>query len=367
VPLFEAWLALPDPQRRAMDADLRDIFSLSSEKGVQAIIDEADWHLSADSAKRDAVVEHLSTLNSHFERAMVTFLDYPGFWRGALHFHHADTLCAWYKRLDLPRTTAAADIESRDELARRISEHFHRTEGRGKHCIVELFRRGDRDYYFAYPEDYSQQSIEWEGDQFARRPHNPAFEIIFVYSQRDGSLDLHCRGAYKSVTPLQAIFAEVILKTPGLGPAPRDERVYELNRLQSPRFEFVYDTADGIRDVRVKKLRLSSSRVKGKRVTFEADAVSDRLAVYQMLSDVEPDLPLRDYNVTQVELAVTVDGPAGKPPKHATVRITHPNSCSLKYDELDLKLRKMLRDSGIEPGEPGAAEESDEVPEAAGA
>jgi hypothetical protein len=298
---------------------------------------------------------------------MVTFLDYPGFWRGALHFHHADTLCAWYKRLDLPRTTAAVDIESRDELARRISDHFHRTEGRGKHCIVEPFRRGDRDYYFAYPEDYSQQSIEWEGDQFARRPHNPAFEIIFVYSQRDGSLDLHCRGAYKSVTPLQAIFAEVILKTPGLGPAPRDERVYELNRLQSPRFEFVYNPADGIRDVRVKKLRLSSSRVKGKRVTFEADAVSDRLAVYQMLSDVEPDLPLRDYNVTQVELAVTVDGPAGKPPKHVTVRITHPNSCSLKYDELDLKLRKMLRDSGIEPGEPGGAEDQDDVPEAAGA
>ena len=36
-------------------------------------------------------------------------------------------------------------------------------------------------------------------------------------------------------------------------------------------------------------------------------------------------------------------------------RCRYPNSCSLKYDELDLKLRDMLAASGIEPKE--AAEE----------
>lgn len=41
-----------------------------------------------------------------------------------------------------------------------------------------------------------------------------------------------------------------------------------------------------------------------------------------------------------------------KPAKSVTIRITHPNSCSLKYDELDLKLRDMLEASGIEPREP---------------
>lgn len=40
---------------------------------------------------------------------------------------------------------------------------------------------------------------------------------------------------------------------------------------------------------------------------------------------------------------------ADKPAKAVTIRITHPNSCSLKYDELDLKLRAMLEASGIEP------------------
>lgn len=46
----------------------------------------------------------------------------------------------------------------------------------------------------------------------------------------------------------------------------------------------------------------------------------------------------------------------GKPPKAVTIRITHPNSCSLKYDEVDLKLRDMLHASGIEPKEPTEAE-----------
>jgi len=34
------------------------------------------------------------------------------------------------------------------------------------------------------------------------------------------------------------------------------------------------------------------------------------------------------------------------------VSITYPNSCSLKYDDVDLRLRQMLVDSGIEPREP---------------
>lgn len=53
-----------------------------------------------------------------------------------------------------------------------------------------------------------------------------------------------------------------------------------------------------------------------------------------------------------VEVAVEPD----KPSKSVTIRITHPNSCSLKYDDMDLKLREMLAASGIEPREPAHQE-----------
>lgn len=218
--------------------------------------------------------------------------------------------------------------------------------------MVEAYRRNDLDYFFAYPEDYSQQSIEWVDATFARRPHNPAFEVIYVYSQNDGTLDLNFRGSYKVVEPLQEMFAETILKLPELPPDPEDERVYDLNPLRQRDFQFVYEPSSGIERVAVRKLRLSSRIKHGDRITLEADSSKNAQAIYDLLDKLCQSVSLNLYNVTQVELSATVKVAAEKPSKQVTFRITYPNSCSLKYDDLDLRLRGMLVDSGIEPKEP---------------
>jgi len=360
--LFKAWLELPDTQRNAMDAEFRDIFELSCEKGFRAILDEAEWHLCAGTQARTEFVEKLAALANHYERAMVTFLDHNRFWKGSTLFYHADTLPYWRKRKNLPHQPVALDMGSRHELADMIRNYFHQAEGRGKNCVVELFRRGERDYFFAYPEDYSQQSVEWVNGQFARRPHNPAFEVIYVYSQREGSLDLNFRGSHKAIEPLQGMFVTAILKLPELPADPKDERIYDLAPLRQKSFDFVFEVGSGIQAVTVKKLRLSSKVKRGDRITVEADAGGNPGAVYDLLDRIGKSLPLHLYYVTQVELAASVIVDADKPPKLVTIRITHPNSCSLKYDELDLKLRDMLEASGIEPKEP---DESEESPEAA--
>ena len=49
-----------------------------------------------------------------------------------------------------------------------------------------------------------------------------------------------------------------------------------------------------------------------------------------------------------------------------TIRITHPNSCSLKYDDLDLSLRDMLHASGIEPKAPAEPTDTTDVAQEAG-
>lgn len=84
---------------------------------------------------------------------------------------------------------------------------------------------------------------------------------------------------------------------------------------------------------------------------MEADATHNPTAVYDLLDEISKSLPLHQYNVTQVELTAYV-AEGDKPAKAISFRISHPNSCSLKYDELDLKLRDMLEASGIEPKEP---------------
>jgi len=349
--LFGAWLYLTESQRNAMDAEFRDIFELSCEKGFRAILDEAEWHLRADPDGHRAFVEKLAALSNHYERAMVTFLDHSPFWKGATRFCHADTLPYWRKRKNLPHQAAAVDQASIDALASRIRTYFHHTEGRGNNCVVEPFRRGELDYFFAYPEDYSQQSIEWVEGAFGRRPHNPAFEVVFVYSQKEGSLDLNFRGSRKAIEPLQGIFATVILKLPELPPDAKDQRVYDLAPLSQKSFNFIPAVGSGIDKVVVKKLRLSSRAKKGDRLTVEADTDQNTNAVYDLLDEIGKSVPLHLYNVTQVELtAYMADG--DKPGKAIAFRITHPNSCSLKYDELDLRLRDMLEASGIEPKEP---------------
>lgn len=352
--LFEGWLALPENQRHEMDAEFREIFELSCEKGTRAIIDEADWHLAGDAEGRGAFVEKLAGLANHYERAMVTFLEHRDYWKGAMLFYHADTLPYWRKRGNLPKVRAAVDEASLQELAALIRNYFHHAEGRGNNCVVEPFRRGELDYFFAYPEDYSKQSVEWVGGAFDRRPHNPAFEVIFVYSQADGALDLNYRGSYKAIEPLQSMFATAILKLPEFPADPKDGRVYDLNMLGQRNFDFVYDPATGIQDVVVKKLRLSSKAKKGERITLEADGQNDPGAISDLLERVGKSTPLHLYNVTQAEIGALVAKDGKTNGKWVNIRITHPNSCSLKYDELDLKLRDMLHANGIEPKEPSA-------------
>lgn len=359
--LFGSWMYLPAVQCNEMDAEFLEIFELSCDKGFLAIIDEANWHLAHEPDARKAFVEKLAALSNHFERAMVTFLDHNQFWKGATRFFHADTLPYWRKRKNLPHQPAAVDDASIQQLAGLIRNYFHNTEGRGNNCVVEPFRRGDLDYFFAYPEDYSQQSIEWVNGEFDRRPHNPAFEVIYVYSQKEGSLDLNYRGTRNAIEPLQGMFATAILKLPTLPPDPKDMRVYDLAPLIQKSFDFTFSVGSGIEKVTVKKLRLSSRVKKGERITLEADASLNPDAVYELLSKIGKSMPLNLYNITQVELVASIVVDADKPAKPVTIRITYPNSCSLKYDEVDLKLRDMLEASGIEPKEPAEAIDATEA------
>jgi hypothetical protein len=174
---------------------------------------------------------------------MVAFLDHQEFWKGATLFYHADSLSYWRKRKGLPHVPASVHEDGRTVLAEQIRDYFRRAEGRGNNCVVETYRRGDLDYFFAYPEDYSQRNVEWVEGQFERRPHNPAFEVIFVYSEPDGTLDLNYRGAPKAIEPLQGMFATTILDLPELPPDPGDTRIYDLNPLRERGFQFLYDPA----------------------------------------------------------------------------------------------------------------------------
>ena len=213
-PLYKSWLALSEKERSDIEKDFREIDSMATEGATKAIIDEADWH-------GEDLAPVLSKLENHHDRAFWTFLNRPAYWKGALQFQYADSIPAtyWRKRKNIPKNRALVEPEDIGRLEHAISKYFHHKEGRGKNCQVECYHRNELDYFFAYPEDYAQASIEWIDNTFERPPRTPAFEVIYVYSQTDGTLEVFLRGNKKPITDLQKIFAEKILETEsGTGP-----------------------------------------------------------------------------------------------------------------------------------------------------
>jgi hypothetical protein len=227
-PIYDAWLHLPEAIRNDMERDFQDINEMACEGGTQAILDEAKWH-------GEDLAEQFSKLDGFYETAFWAFMERPKYWMGASAFHHADSVppSYWRKRKNLIRSPAKEDDASIRQLEHHLSHYFHRTQGRGQNCKVDCYKRGGLDYYFAYPEDYVHSCIEWEGKEFRRRSHHPAFEVIFVYSQGEGSLNVFLSGSRKTVPEVQTIFVDAILGLQ-LGECPPDERIYDYSGPQFP-------------------------------------------------------------------------------------------------------------------------------------
>lgn len=342
-PIYQAWLALPDTQRGAMERDFREIDALACEGGVKAIMDEAEWH-------GENLAETLGALEDLHEKTFWVFLERPKYWPAASAFCRADAISSsqWNECRTVSRTPARVDEASIRALEKILSNHFFNKEGRGKNCTVEPYRRGKLDYFFAYPEDYVHASIEYDGPKFKRTARHPAFEIIFVYSQDEGKISLYMKGSRDTKREVRALFADTILGLE-LGEFVEDDRVYELDRLENSNSAFQFSPDTGIQSVAVKKFRLAINGSK-ERITLEANPERNLNAVYELRDKVCKTIPLSQMTITQVGIVVTFapDPATGK----ASVRsfdINWPNSCSLKHDGKDAIIRKMLIASDIEP------------------
>ncbi len=332
---------LDDTQIASIEADFQGVNALACEGGVVALADEALFH------NDEAFIDAIAAIEGFHAKALWAFLNQPTYWRGAALFLHADNVSPtyWKKRNDfesLPPHVEDGDIEA---LAKAISAHFYNKEGRGKNCKVEPYRRNQKEYFFAYPEDFAQSAIEWVGGTLKNQSHHPAFEIIFVYCEAEGSLDIYAPKNTKAVPELQAMFAQHILKLDSLKEWARDKRVYELSPVVANDFEFEIEPALGIASVLVTSLRATLKHDKKQRITLEADANKSADAVYTLLNE----LNLPPYHVTQLGIKVTFEAVGGARAKTRTFRITYPNSCALNHDGNDLKIRQVLASSGLEP------------------
>lgn len=342
--IYAAWSRLPDPERARAEKDFRQIDLVADESGITTILEEA--RLRGKDLEPD-----FGKMESFYEKAFFTFFEYPEAFENAVRFREADELprIYWRDRDGIPPCEPRDDKAACDDLADLLRIYFKQKQARGYSCTVELLRRGPAYYYFAYPEDYSRVSLEYQDhdDHLHRRHYRPAFEVVFVYNPDIGRLSTYIHDRAPVAREIQTLFARHIMFI-NIPAMDKDPRTYNLDPLKDRDFIFKYGETSGITDVRVKLLRFALVGRGSKRITIEADPTWSRYALYDLLDDNKLPLPL--LNVTRVGLKATFvpDGRRNRPTR--TFYVTFPNSCTLDHDGKDAVLRQMLVDSGIELG-----------------
>jgi len=354
--LYQEWDELPAEDRTAIDADFQLIDELADEQGIQAILEEGRGYHEED------LEPAFGELADFYDKAFWTFLNRPRYFEVAARFRRADEYAgrSWHKRMeDVPQVIPRDDQDACLELAQAVGAYFQLTQGRGHSCVVDVYRRDARYYYFCFPEDYGRSDLEFGAEGLARTPHRPVFETVFVYSPST-ALDTYTPGQKKVRQNLEQIFGRIILGVELPSPG-KDERVYQLNALKNRQFDFVYDPASGITDVRIRKLRLTVLGDEFRRITLEVDSTLRREAVYDLLDHTlgthpgTPEgnrIPLALCNITRVGVRAYFTDPDTERSTTRTFHLTYPNTCDLKQYGRDLVLRDVLAASGLEPHRP---------------
>jgi len=348
-PVFDAIVYAPEEIHMGIDRDFREVWEMDSEGARATIIGEGAFH--------DLNMAHdLRDMENHLDAAFWTFMEYQEVFDIAYQFNYSDNLPnrSWRKRIDIPGEAPAVDEESKERLGKAISGYYRTKEGRGQaQSAVDHYKRGDRLYWFVYPQDYAVTAMEYdENNQFQTRTIRPAFEVIFVFDPTFRTLDTYVKAKRKTVEKLQDIWGQVILGTE-LGTPTYPGSVFKLDHLKRKGFPFTVNPASGIEDVRVRKLRFKLPGAGNQRLTLEADVRENRDAVYDLLDRIIAGgkIPLDHMCLSNVALRFAFRADRRKKGKVLTCNISYPDGCDLGHDSKDEIARDHLAKWGIDVSE----------------
>jgi hypothetical protein len=348
-PLVDAFECLPEDTQARMQDEFAEIITLATPAGKVQILDEATFH-----GKQQRIVAEFETLNGIFECVYWTFFEHHDCWKGAVRFAESDgKRRSWRMRANMPRLGRAATSVDGRALAAAVTKLFRQKEARGEHCVVEQFRRGGKEYYFAYAQDHRQISLEYAGGRMTNRPHRPAFEIIFIHDDIRRTLRVWHQGRKERVQDLQVAFALAVLGRAIPARSPPDLRVYDLGPFLNPDFTFRPSPQLGIKQAVVREMDVRVAGPSGFKFDMKLDALTPSHVLYSLLGPllqiIRPTLVQVTRARLQVEFEPNRDGDRLEP---CTFDLRVPNACSLQDDAAGILIQRMLEDHGIEPRQP---------------
>jgi hypothetical protein len=345
--LMEAFLSLDEDTRGRLIEDFAYIKLLATPVGKLQIIDEAAYH-----EVQDEVADQLNKLDDVYACAFYVCLHHKECWEGAVFYAAADGKPKryWRKRINLPRLGRLPTDDDGRALEQAISEVFRKKEGRGDHCIVRQLRRGEREYYFAYPQDHKLNTIQYDKGKMTKRPYNPAFEIVIVHNDSEGTLSIWHQGPKNRVKDLQQAFANAVLKQEIPWDNPPDDRVYDLDCFLDRRFQFSPAEELGVAKVEVRKIGIKVLGDDPHVVTIDLGPDADSQVLGRRIEAVTAGIRPTLRKVARVGCRVTFERSAeDKRIKTRSFELAWPNSCSLQNDAHGILIQRMLGDHGIEP------------------
>ena len=346
-PLMEAWGSLEADLQARLVEDFSNIKLLATPVGKVQIIDEATHH-----GKELEVSAKLTELEDFYDCAFWVFFEQPVCWNGAVFYAVADSKPKryWRRRINLPRLGRSPTPADGKALAAAIADVFRNKEGRGDHCVVHQYRRGAREYYFAYPQDHRQTAIEYHNGEMTKRPHAPAFEIVFIHDDEQQTLNTWHQGKKDRVNDLQVAFARAVLGREIERQSPRDDRAYDLDGFLDAEFSFQPRPELGISRVDVRRIGVRVFGPEPCTIHIEVGDKTPTHVLQQRLKAATYGIGSSMLKVARIGMRVTFEkGADDGRPKTRTFDIVWPNSCSLQNDSYGILIQHMLADHGIEP------------------
>ncbi len=263
------------PER--FDAALRDVHDLASEDGTRALVAEAD-------ALGLPLPPEFHALPGPAARGLWFFTRYPKAFECARLVYAADHLAArsCTAVTGLPPALPAHKPEALAPLHQALCEYYRR-QARSGRCHIDALVRGNRLLLFEYLDDYPAVHVGFdERDQFRRRHHRPAFEVVFQFTPPTGTLAVFANGGQRVRADLLDLFCQHLLGVPAPAEVLRLP-AFRLDHLLHPDATAAVPVAGGVvADLRVRRLRVYLPGT-GESVTLETAPHADRLAVYRML------------------------------------------------------------------------------------
>ena len=313
---------LPQDAQEEMEAAFAAVHELACEAGVRAIIEAANLN------GREGFAPKLPQAGP-YHVAMWTWLHFPSLFDQATLMHSVDRLTRWRKRKDLPRVEPRRTTDATGELACAISKFLKCEEGRGQNCTVDHYHRcTGTDYYVAYPDDFVQ-TIAMHDERGTLQPRSirQTFEIVFAFTQEEGTLELNAKVPPRMKAKLECLFGQIILGE-DIGPHPYS-RPYDLNRLKDRYFCLETDPEDEV-SASITQLRLNSSD--WGRIGLEPIQNGHVLDVYDMvdhcLNPVNVDWD--DAEIQMVAFLFEFKRMRGRRSGALRFEVTYPDHCSVR-------------------------------------